>query len=230
MNRIAEEAKIDMALSARALDNTNATGEYFDMSKYRNSVWLLSGGAMAATKTTKIELFEAKNAAASGAQALVTALGTITAGTAVQEATAELSSVANTDVVIINGISFTKAASTSTANKEFANAAGLVLCVAAALPEVTASASGTLVTVKATDPGAVGITISKTEVAGQITLATVRAQAYVELDTSALTLSSGYTHVAAKVTTTATTTVAVTLLRYGSRFTPAQVVGASATV
>ncbi len=233
MQKLYEGAKMDIGLVSQALNNTNATGPYYDMRPFRKALALLNGGAMAATKTTKIELLQAKDAEATDAKAITSASATVTANTLVTEATVELASVANTDVVTINGIDFTKAAATDATAREFADAAGLVTCVNHATygaPGVTASANGTLVTLVSTNPGATVITTDKTENAGTITLATTKAQAYVELDGHALDHENGFTHIACKVTTTANSVVSAMLLRGDPREGVTQKVGASASI
>lgn len=231
MRRLSEQAKAEMGLIPMALNNTNTTGQYFKVAKYGRILFTLLIAAMAATKTAILALYEATDADGTDAAAITSATCTVTANTLVHEATIALASVANTDVVEINGISFTKAAATDATAREFADAAGLVTCVNNAtygVEGVTASAADTTVTVKATEPGDYTISLDKTENAGTITLATVKAMCFVDLD--ACKLSAGFTHVAAKVTTTANTTVAVLAQRYSGRFTPVQKVGASATL
>ena len=231
MNRLFEEVKIDIGLVSQALNNTNATGKYHDMSEYRSALGVLNGGAMAATKTSKIELYEAKDVDGTDAQLIAGAAATITANALVTEATVDLTSVANTDVVTINGVSFTKAASTVEASRTFADAAGLVSCVNDAtygVPGVKASANVAVVTLQAVEPGTALITVSKTENAGTIALATTKAQAYVEIE--APDLSDGYSHVACKVTTTANSVVSAVLLRGKARGEIEQKVGSSAVL
>lgn len=231
MQRLSEQVKIDIGLVPQAINNGNATGKYFSLAFHQRVLAILLGGAMAATKTSKVEFLQAKDADGTDSKAVTGAEATVTANVLVTKATVDLTSVANTDVVTINGVSFTKAASTVEASRTFADAAGLVSCVNDAtygVPGVVASANGAVVTLQASDPGAATITLSKTENAGTITLATVEAQAYVELDTSKLDVNNGFTHVAVKVTTTANTVAAVLLQRYDGRFGPDQKVGASA--
>ncbi|KPJ82792.1 MAG: hypothetical protein AMS17_18680 [Spirochaetes bacterium DG_61] len=236
--RINEEVKVDIGLVSQALNNTNATGKYHPIKEYRQVLAVLNGGAMAATKTTKIELLQAKDADGTDAKGIPTDAGQeataeITANTLITEGTIDLTSVANTDIVTVNGISFTKAAATDATKREFADAAGLVTCINHAtygVPGVSASYSGNVVTVFSTEPGEVVITLEKTEVAGTITLATTKAQAFVEINSGKIDKKNGFNHVAVKVTTTANSNVAVVMLRGNARFTPEQKVGAKAVV
>jgi len=233
MQRLIEGQKADIGLVGQSLANTNATGRYYSMADYRAALFIVIAGAIAATKTVVLELLQATDRDGTGAKAITGASATITANTLVTVATVDLTSVANTDVVTINGLAFTKAAATDATAREFADAAGLVTCVNHAtygVPGVDASAAGAVVTLVADEAGEKVITVAKTENAGTITLATTHAVAYVEIDQSQLDLANDFTHVAAKVTTTGTTICAVLCERGEARRTPTQQVGASAVV
>ena len=95
---------------------------------------------------------------------------------------------------------------------------------------VKASNAAGVVTLISEEPGEVVITIASNPDDGTCVKATVEAQAFVEIDTRQLDKKNGFSHVAAKVTTTANSNVAVALLRGNARYTPAQKVGASAVV
>lgn len=246
--RISEEVKIDIGFVAQALNNTNGTGKYYSMEGYRKALVILSGGAMAATKTTKIELLQAAIALGTGAVGIPTtaaqaALATIAANTKVTEMTVTLATFLVDGVITINGLDFTAHATVTTlADREFSisgtdtdDAVELCLCINDAtygVPGVTASSALGVVTLVATD-GKIGETvITVTSVPSDATcvLATLKAQAFVEIDTSQLDKKDDFHFIAVKVTTTADTVVAAVLLRGNARFTPAQKVGASAAI
>mgnify|MGYP001765569486 CR=1 FL=1 len=235
MQRLSDSSQMIVGLPPQALNSTNVTGRYINVEAGRSlRAWLI-GGAMAATKTSKLELFQAINSAGGSAKAITSASATITANTLVTEATVALATAANTDIVTINGLAFTMAAATDASAREFADAAGLVTCVNHAtygVPGVAASDSGTDVTLYADQAADApkAITVSKTEVAGTITLATTAAQAYVDLVLGLLDHANGFDHVAAKVTTTANTVVGVVFDFYDRRYVVDQEVGAYAVV
>lgn len=209
-----------VALASQALNNTNVTGTYLMLRNYRGARFTLNVGAMAATKTTTLALYAAADRDGTDAAAITGASAVVTANTKVVKATADLTSAAATDVVTVNGVSFTMAAATSAADREFADAAGLVTCVNDAdygASGVHASASGAVVTFEAEYPGELpdGITLAKTEVAGTTTLATVSAMVIVDL--SGATLTDALPWVAPKVTTTANSVVGVVADLYGPR-------------
>ena len=222
MNKIFEENKFDVGLVSQALNNTNITGKYFPMAGYRSVLAILSGGAMAATKTTILQLMQALNAAAGSAKVVTLGVATITANTLVTELTLTLTTVLNGETVVINGLTFTGHTDTTTvADREFkidgddtADAVALCVCIndpTYGVPGVTATSNVAVVTLVSTVPGATLITA----VPGDATIvaATTKAQAYVEIDPLILDGAGGFTHIACKVTTTANSNVAVVLIR-----------------
>lgn len=244
MNKIYEEMKIDVGLPPTSLATTNATGMYYSLAEFRRAIAILIVAAMAATKTAKIEVYQAKNAAAGSAKLLTGATATITANTLVAAATLTLATVLNTHTIIITvgGTAYTFTAHTDTttvASRQFSIAGtdtqdGDELCTClndatygiAALG-LTASNNAGVVTIVSTVPGAVAITAAQ-GVGATITVATLRAVAYVEID--GLTLEEDFTHVATKLTTSDTIIAGAVLLRGGNRQAITQAVGASASV
>lgn len=237
--QISKRHKVDVGLISQSLNNTNATGRFYPMGMWRRALAVLLGGAMAATKTTKVELVQATDAAGTGVKAVAGAEATITANTNVTAATLTLATVLADQTVTINGVVFTAHADTTTAaNREFSIAgddtadaaalAGLINNAAYGVPGVTATAAAAVITLTATDPGETLITATAS--AATVTVATTQAVAYVEMDTAALDVDNGFEYVAVKVTTTANTVVGVNLLRGEGRYSPDQKVGASATV
>lgn len=238
MKPLFKRAKIDIGLVPQALNNTNATGSCYRIDMFRKALFCLIGGAMAAGKTTKIEVLQAKDAAGTDAKAIDGAEATITANTAVTEATLTCASVIATNAVTVNGLTFTAGAAEDLANRIFAVGADDTACAAslvkainhssAGVPGVTASSALGVVTLKATNPGEETITIK--DPAATITPATTKAQAYVEIDVGSLDHANDFEYLAAKVTTTANTVAGVVAVQGDGRFEPDQAVGAGASV
>lgn len=225
MNRQSEDQKIDIAVVSGALNNTNTTGRYYDMSKYGRALFALNIGAMASAKTANLVVYEAT--AAAGTSAAQIGSATITANTNVTVATVDLSAAAATDVVTINGLDYTFAAASTAASRTFSTPATLAAAVnhaTAGVPGITATAATTVVTITATDPGEKLITLTSTAGSGTITVATTQAQAYVDVDAGSMNLADGFTHLGAYVATTANSTVSVALLRGQPRVSPTQMV------
>ena len=237
MERMIESAKVDLGVVPQTLNNSNVTGSYYEAKDYRRALALLQVGALAATKTAKIEVFEAQDAAGAGAQLIAGAEATIAANTAVSEMTVALATVLAGEAITINGLTFTAHATVTTAaSREFsisgndtADAAELATVLndtTYGVPGVTATANSGTITLKSTVPGETTITASS--VASTFTIATTKAQAYVDLD--GLPLSAGFTHIGCKITSTGNGGVAALLMRGNARGSITQRVGASAVV
>lgn len=214
MKRFLEENQVQLAL-IQALNNTNVTGKYFDIQKKRGVIALLAALSMAATKTVKIELLQAKDADGTDAKGIPStasqaATKTVTANTEVIEATADITSIANTDVITVNGVAFTKAAAEDTDANEFDDGDSLASQINSDVDGVTASFDTNTLTVVADD--GYTVTIAKTETAGTITLATTEAVAAVDADVIDMDTDNGFYYVAPKVTTTANLTAVSVLM------------------
>ncbi|MCM0760671.1 hypothetical protein M7775_19150 [Sporomusa sphaeroides DSM 2875] len=229
MKALLKRAKFDIGVAPQALNNTNATGAYFSMTYYRKVLAVLSAGAMAAGKTAKIELLQAKDANGTEAKALTGAEVTVTANTSIAAATLTLATVAAGNAITINGLTFTAHATETTPEErkfsidgddsaDAAALAGLINHAIYGVPGIIAVANAAVITLTAIEKG-----ITITDAAAAITPATVRAVAYVEADVSHLDINNDYTHVAVKLTTTANTVAAATLIRGDGRFEPEQV-------
>lgn len=237
-NKMFEGMKIDVGLAPVSL-NGNSIGVYYDLADFRKAIAVLQVGAMAATFTAKIEVFQGKDSAGGSGALLAGATGTITANTLVTSLKLTLATMLNTHTIIINGLTFTAHTDTTTvALREFAIDGGtdtldgdeLCICLndpTYGVPGVTATNNAGVVTLVSTIPGATLITAAQ-GVGATCTVATLSAQAYVEID--ALTLSDDFTHIACKVTTTSAQVVSATLLRGGQRVGITQKIGASASV
>jgi len=244
--RISEIVKVDVGLVSQALNDSNATGKYHPVKDYPRICAVLNGEAMAATKTTKIELLQAKDNAGTDSKGIPStgtqvAVAEITANALVTECTVTLATFLVDGTITINGLVFTAHTDTTTkANREFSiagtdteDAVELVSCIndsTYGVPGVKASNAAGVVTLVSEEPGEVVITVSSDPDDGTCTKATTKAQAFVEIDTRQLDKKNGFSHVAAKVTTTADSNVAAVLLRGNARYTPEQKVGASAVV
>ncbi len=246
MNRLHEELRLDVGLVPQALNNNNVTGRYFSTKNCARILAHLKVGAMAATKTAKVELLQATDKDGTGSKGIPSTVGQlataeITANALVTKATITLATFLAGGTITINGLVFTAHATTTTpANREFsiatsdtAAAAALVTCVndpTYGVPGVKASSNAGVVTLEADPAGEVTITVSSSPDDGTCTKATAEAQAYVEVRSDMLDYVNGFTFVAPKVTTTANTVVSVAMLRGAPRFAVAQKVGASAAV
>jgi len=227
MHQITDDFKIDLALVGQTISNSNVTGRYFKMAGYRRAVAILLGGAEAATKTSKLEIYQATDEAGTSAKAISSAAATATSGTKDIAATIALGSAAATDTVTINGVTFTMAGENDTDAGEFADDDGLVLCIAASTiaNQVKETAANDTVTLVAND--GYTITLAKGENSGTITLATTQSAVIVEVDEDDLDYSNGFDCIAPKVTCTGNGIDAVAIVRMAKDRPVSQAVSAS---
>ncbi len=225
--KLSEISKFDIGLVPQTLNNSNATGAYYPMRDFRRALARLDAGAMAVSKSTKIELLQAQDAAGTGAKPLVPAVeSTISANASVVELTIALATVLAAEAVTINGVTFTAHATvTSPASREFkidgndtadaAALAGLINNSTYGVAGVTASASSGTITLKSTRPGET--LFSASSAASTFTIATTKHETLIECSHFDLDHENGFDWVACKVTTTGNTPVSATLARYEPR-------------
>jgi len=224
--RFLENNNIQLGI-LQALDNTNVTGKYFDVRKYRSISVIMVALAMAATKTAKIELVQDKDGDGGDVKAITGAEKTITANTEVIQATVTLATFLEAGTITINGLTFTAHADTTTvADREFAidgndtaDAAALVTCINDAtygVPGVTATSALGVVTLTADD--GYTITVSSDPDDGTCVKATVQAIAAVDIRAEDLDTPNGFYFVAPKITTTATATAVAAIMIEGEHY------------
>lgn len=204
-NRLHEGLKISVPLIATSFANSNATGSYIPMAGCRRLIAIMGNGAAAKGKTAKLELFQAKDAAADGAELIAGAAATGTANTKVKAVEITLTSAANTDTVTVNGVKYTMAAS---GTGTFANSAALIVLLNAR-EGMVATASSEVITLKAMD--GYSLTVTGGDVAGTVVVATLESVVAVEIDEGQL--KAGFTHIAPKVTSSGTGYASVTFIQ-----------------
>jgi hypothetical protein len=231
-----EEYKIDSALVPQALNNSNVTGRYFKLDKYREYTGIVHMGAMAAATTGKLELLKATSRG--GDDAAVVATVEFTANTGAQKINVLCATVITTDVLTINGKTLSVVASGGNAADMSVTVGGSDTLMAAAFaaavndPEygisgiVASSSTGNLI-LETTD-GDTTLTVSTVD--STMTISTLAIMAYADLTAGDLGADDGFYWVAPKVTTTANTVVCVTSLRGKPRFGVNQGAAASSVV
>jgi len=216
-NKLIEGYRFESPLVGQTLNNTNVTGRYIDFNRARRAMFILSVGAMASTKTCKLEIMQGKTVAGGSGEAITATTATITANTKVKKATVALASVGTGDTVTVttylNGVSahtatFTKGA--ASANLVFADAAGLTAAVIANITGATASTSTTNTLITALD--GYTVTVASTDVGGNVTVATNEAIVAVEVSEFDVDSADDFRFLAPKVTSTANGVVAVTCI------------------
>jgi hypothetical protein len=236
MNKISEDVKIDVAVAPASLATTNVTGQYFSLANFRRAMFVIIAAAMAVGKTIVAQVYQAIDAAGTSSKVVTGKTVTLTANTKIKKATVTLATCTAGSAIVINGLTFTAHASTTTpANREFAisgddtaDAAALTTCIndtTYGVPGLKATSALGVVTLTADEPGDASITV--VGVATIAVAATVEADAFVELEASDLDVNNDFTHVALKLTTDATIVTGAVLARGEARYTPDQNVAAS---
>jgi hypothetical protein len=234
MELISERTALSVALVPQTITNTNVTGLYHNVRDFHRICMYLQVGAMAASKTVTLEIFQGIGRTGASGALIAGASAVVAANVLVSKATITTNTVQAADYVEVNGLRFTAHGSvTDVSIRQFSCATGnnetaaqLAICLndpIYGVPGLTASAASAVVTLVSTEPGE---TLISTVTSGAtLVLATLEASAYVECEN--LDLTAGFGYVAAKVTSTATGICSVTLLREARTQPPAQMVGAA---
>ena len=206
--RMFEKYRIAVPMAPTSITNSNVTGTYVDVRRLYRLTAILGCGAMAANKTTKLELMQAKDEDAGSAEAIATYTATITANTKVKQATVALASVDTGDTVTVTTYQGTTQIDTATFTKGdadaglgFTNAAGLEAAINANITGVLAADSTTNVIVTALD--GYTVTVASTDAVGSVTVATNEGIVAIDIPEDAIDFDEGFTHIAPKVTSTA---------------------------
>jgi hypothetical protein len=216
-----ESLKVDVALAPQAIASTNVTSPYFDIQGYDSALFVVVTGAIAVTKKAVLAVWNNGVAGSSGAAALAGYTIDIAAHVKSAIATIAHSTPDNGDTVTINGVVFTKAAAIEAGTTKFNTAAELNTLINATFSDITSTESGGTITLVSTDPGKTGITLASSEVTNLVP-ATVAAVGFIEVPAPV-----AKRWIAARVTTDATITAGVTLIRGDARHLPvSQVVAA----
>jgi hypothetical protein len=243
--RIIDEVKMDCALVPQSLAATNATGPYFPMYLWNKAAFLCNYGPMGTTATVKLEVFQAKDINATGA-VLITSASAITNATEVTHvsackqitlatfiATATITITPYINQVAQTAITYTAHATTTTiASRQFsisgadtADATEFLKCVNDAqygTPGITWIQAAGVCIGYATDPWTTFTITCSVDNATDVRIVP-QGMLLVEVDRSALSWSTGFYWLAAKVTTAVGTIVCgVTLLRKGRYSAPVQ--------
>jgi hypothetical protein len=202
-----------VALKGQIIKNTNETGKYYKA--YPHNSFVLGVTDVLTGKTAKLEILQATDSSGTGAKAIEDydgvkkAESTISGRQKAYELNIEVDSVTNGKTVILKyseeneTVTYTKKAADDIPDKEFKDAAGLVLCINAHQGDyLKASASGTDVTVAIKDQERGGhITESGTQEASKLITTSNYAITRVTFNHDCLDSANGFIYIAAKVIT-----------------------------
>jgi hypothetical protein len=233
--KLSDHVKIDCAVKAQSLASTNATGEYHPMKDRKSALFVINANAMANAATVVGQVYQAQDAAATGAKAITNAAATITATTKMTSALLTGNTIVDTTTVFtLNGQLFTCIDTDPDidSGEYISGSTDTDACVQLAaainhlLPKLRAVASTSTVILTSREPGEEYITITGAH--ASIVPSGLTAVAYIEVDPASLDIDGGFTHVALKLTTVGTIVVGAHLLSE-QRYSPVQKVAASKT-
>lgn len=228
MERLYDIGKLDPILASQSVATTTVTGEYHSVADYRSVAIAVSTGTMATGNTVALQLTQAKDHDGLSVKNITGAAGTITANTGVEGAIVTLSGVTAGETVIINGLTFTAHATTTTvANREFSiagsdttDAINLVTCLTDpdyGLIDINVDRTTNVITLEPVDESGIVLTIVGDT---NITITTILASGYCEISTDLLDIVNGFTHIGISVTTNATIVIGGFCARLRARYTP----------
>jgi hypothetical protein len=223
--------KIDTAVGM-VTSSIPVTGFYFSLAESQHTAFLFTMGTVIQdTRNCIGQLYQAKDALGTDAKVITGATCTIMANVKAKLTTASLNSVVAGNTLVVNGLTYTAhATTTSYANREFSIAGGddtgadeLADCInhpEYGVPGIKAvKTSVHLITLTPIIPGTGYMTT-----VGGYTI-TVRSQAtdgIIEVNADMLDYVNGFNHVAIKLTPSTTLYMYAMILRGYNRYTPKQ--------
>jgi hypothetical protein len=208
---------------------------YFPMAESLNAAFFFHfGEVITAGRSCVGQLYQAKDASGTDSKVITGATCTITANTKCKKTTASLNSVIAGNTIVVNGLTFTAHATTTTyADREFSIAGGddtgtdeLIDCInhtTYGVPGITAVKTSThLTTLTPTIPG-----INYVTAVGGATI-TVRSYAidgYIEVNANELDFANGFNHIAIQLTPSTGVILHAMIIRGYNRYTPVQYFG-----
>ncbi len=217
MNLLSEVLKPDMVLNGTIAGSANSTTKYIDFGDARRILFainLLCATGIAKEEEITIGCYEAKDADGDETQKIIKdfkVIGLVDSNIV----KTDLDGIQATDTIEVSGVEFTRAAATKAADKEFADADGLIACIALHLPYLKATKSGTVVTIEPVKIGGPVVSLVETVVCQTGTAwvpagVTTQAQALVEV--YAPQLSPGFSHLSVKIANAATETITASVV------------------
>jgi hypothetical protein len=255
-NLISEVNKLDSGIAPASIDGAN-TGLYFGMSLHRKALFFATVGVMAAAATSQIQVVQALDSAGTNSKDVTGAIATITANSKAariklaivtaaggEHVAGQTVTITTTKGDAVTEYVFTAAAADDPFTREYAVGASGADSAANLLAKINSSDSNigidgvigvasiettnSIITLKSEEPGEFSLTGAAS--AATTIVSTIEALAYVEIDSSALDVNNGFSHVAIKVTNSAAILTGISLLRGSSRYTPLQEVADSAVI
>jgi hypothetical protein len=201
---------------------TNKTGLYTDVRKYNRLAFVCNTGALAAGKTSAMQLVQATDVDGTAVKDITSFVATHTAGTKSTSVTVLLATVLDTHTLILNGDTYlATAATTSLPNRQFSIAgtdaqsavllAANINSAAYGTKNVVATVSTATLTIRSNPLGSCAITVTQ-GVGATLTFADLGSLTVVTVKADDLDLAGGFYWVAPKVTNSASAISSVDVL------------------
>lgn len=236
MKLVAEKVKIANAMLPVSVNGASTTHKFFPMAGSHRVAFHVVGvaAAIADAVTMILQTMQATDAAGTGAKVITNNAATATVPVKVIAANVTLFHAVVGSVITINGLTFTGAAATTVANREFiatgndaADCTALISCIndsVYGVPGVTAAeGANDSIDLTVDEPGETTITIS--DESAVFTPIATALEAIVEVDASNLDIAGGFDHIGCLVTTSAAITCSTTAI-FDPRYSPGQQVAA----
>ena len=236
MKLVAEKVKIANAMLPVSVNGDSTTHKFFPMAgSHRVAFHVVGVAASIADAVTMIlQTMQATDSAGTGAKVITNNAATATVPVKVIAAKVTLLNAVVGSVITINGLTFTGAAATTVASREFkadgadgADVTALVACINDAtygVPGVTAAdGAANSIDLTVDEPGETTITISDESTV--FTPSATALEAIVEVDASNLDIAGGFDHIGCLVTASAAMTCSTTAI-FDPRYSPGQKVAA----
>ena len=227
MNRSYENLQIDVGLEPQSIASANVTGDYFDMSEYREALAILNVGNISAGGTVAMQIRQAANSTGGSAADLTSHLATIAANVKVKALTVTCTTgTAGDDITFtVDGTDYvyTAADGGSSTGGEWSSTGTTTNIAENILACMDDGTLGCGDVVEATSAAAVVTVVAKdgyyldsiAQTGAFATLATTKANAYVWWDPMSQTSTLPF--VAAKVTTASNTGICSVVLIRGKK-------------
>ena len=228
MNKLlVEQNKYDITYANASLDGAG-TSRYYSLENSAKALFVVGVGGMASGNTAILQTMQATDKDGSGEKVITNNVATVTANENVQALTIQCDTVVEGNKVTVNGVEFEGVDAEPTGNEfvrdanDTTTATNLKNAINAHFGDyIVATSSTDTVTLQSNEDKT---TITATGTADRFVIATTRALGLVELDESYL--DAGFGHVALRVTTNASQSVNVAIVRGSNRYSVNQNVSA----
>lgn len=231
MNYIRDTHKIDIAMYPQTVASATKLTRWYNVQNYRTAGFHIMTGAIADGATVVCQLKQAQDYLGTGSKIITGATCTITGNVDATAVQFQLASFTAGSSVVVNGLTFTAHATTTTvANREFSisgtdeeDATELKTCLTDptyGVPNIYCYGSSGAVTIYSIPEG--DQTFNITGVATIGVASTIYAHAYLEIEMDQLDILNDFKYVSCSCVTDDSIELSSTCIRERARYTPDQ--------